>query len=109
MQTRDAHPFPRNPIGFGAPWRRLGITGRAAQTLGIEWSDSIKRGLDDLAATAGTLAAARNPAEILAVQAAYLQRAGARLSARSAVTTDLITALAADLLRLPAPGPPRTH
>ncbi|MEL6063931.1 MULTISPECIES: TIGR01841 family phasin [unclassified Methylobacterium] len=110
MPTRDAlPPFPY-PAGFGTPWRRLGVAGRAAQTLGIEWADSLKQGLDDIAATAGTLAASRNPAEILAIQSAYLQRAGARLSARSAVTADLITALTADLLR-PPPAPPaaRAH
>lgn len=105
MLTRDApSPFPY-PAGFGAPWWRLGVAGRAAQTLGIEWADSLKQSLDDVTATAGTLAACRNPAEVLAIQSAYLQRAGARLSARSTVTADLIAALAADLLR-PPPAPP---
>ena len=102
MLTRDAlSPFPY-AAGFGAPWRRLGVAGRTAQTLGIEWADSIKQGLDDLAATAKALAASRNPADVLTLQSAYLQRAGARLSARSAVTADQIAALAGDLLRPPA-------
>ena len=110
MQTRDAHPFLPIPAGFRAPWRRLGVAGRTAQTLGIEWADSTKQGLDDLAATAKALAAARNPAEILAIQSAYLQRAGARWAARSSVAADQFAALAADLLRpMPAPSPPRAH
>jgi len=105
MPTRDAHPSFPYPAGFGAPWRRLGIAGRTAQSLGIAWADSTKQGLDDCATTARALAASRNPAEILAIQLAYLQRAGERWAAHSAVTADQIAALTADLLRPPAPSP----
>ncbi|MCJ2090136.1 phasin family protein [Methylobacterium sp. E-005] len=109
MTTRDAHPSYPYPAGFGSPWRRLGVAGRIAQTLGIEWGDSTKQGLDDLAATARALAASRGPAEILAIQCAYLQRAGERWAARSAMTADQIAGLAADLLRPPAPNPTPAH
>lgn len=109
MLTRDApSPFPY-PAGFGAPWRRLGVAGRAAQTLGIAWADTIKQGLDDLATTAKTRAASRSPAEILAVQTASLQRTGERWAARSAVTAAPMATLTADLLRPQAPSPARAH
>jgi hypothetical protein len=110
MQTRDAHPPFAYPAGFGAPWRRLGVAGRAARTLGIEWADSFEQGLDDRGVTAKVLAATRNPAEILAIQSAYLQRAGERWAARSTATADQIAALAGDLLRPPpAPSPAPAH
>ena len=101
MPRRDAHPPFPYPAAFGALWRRLGVAGRTAQILGIALAAAAKQGLDDLSATAEALAASRNPAEFLAVHAAYLQRAGARLTARSAVT--------ADLMRSPAPHPSPTH
>ncbi|SDO08908.1 Phasin protein [Methylobacterium phyllostachyos] len=110
MLTRDApSPFPY-PAGFGTSWRRLGVAGRAAQTLGIEWADSFKQGLDDLAATAQALATSRNPAAILAVQSAYLQRTAERWAARSVLTADRIATLTTELLRAPsAPSPSRAH
>ena len=101
MQTRDPGPARLIPTGFSTPLRRFGVASRTAQTLGIEWVDSTKQGLDDLADTAKALASARTAAEFLAIHASYLQRAGARLAARSTVTADLITTLTADLLRPP--------
>ena len=96
MMTHDAHPLFPYPAGFGTPGRRPEIASRAAQTLGIKWRGSMKRGLE---ATARTLVATRNTAELPAIQSANLQRAGARGAARSAMTTDQIAALTADLPR----------
>ena len=109
MQTRDAHPLPPDPAGFGPPWRRLGVAGGAAQTLGIAGADSTQQGLDDRAATGRALAASRNPAEILAIPSAYRRRAGERWAARSAATANQMAALAADLRRPPAPSPTPAH
>ncbi|MHB2207051.1 phasin family protein [Methylobacterium sp. CM6257] len=96
--------------GFGTALRRFGVASRTAQTVGIEWFDYAKQGLDDIADTARKLAEARSPAEILAVQAAYLQRAGERFTVGSAVVGDLIMTLAGDLLRPPAAtSSARTH
>jgi hypothetical protein len=95
--------------GLSFALRRFGLASRAAQTLGIEWLDSTKQGLDDLAATMQRLATVRSPNELLAVQTAYLHRAGDRFTARSAVAGGLITTLAGDLMRPPAtPGAGRT-
>ncbi|WP_267426285.1 hypothetical protein [Methylobacterium sp. GC_Met_2] len=109
MLTRDPHPSFLDPADFGAPWRRLGVTGRTGQTLEITWTISIKQGLDDRAAPARTRAATRDPAEILAAQSAYPERGGARRTARSAVTADQITTPTADPMRPPAPHPTRAH
>jgi hypothetical protein len=99
MQSPPALPLSPAPLGFGTPLRRFGIASRAAQTLGIEWADSARKGLDDLAATWRALAAARSPGEILAVQTAYLHRAGGRVAARSAAAGDVMLGLTGDLLR----------
>ena len=109
MPPRDAHPPVPYPAAFGGLWRQLGVAGRNAQTLGIASANSTKQGVDDLSAGAKALAASRNPAEFLAIHAAYLQCAGARLTARSIVIADRIATLTADLMRLPAPHPTRAH
>ncbi|MCJ2137206.1 phasin family protein [Methylobacterium sp. J-026] len=110
MQTRNPHPSFPVPPGFGTPLRRFGAVSRTAQSVGIEWADSARQGLDDLKATLGKLATARGPAEVLSVQSAYLQRAGARLVARTTVAADLVSALTTDLLRPPtAPRPGRAR
>lgn len=88
--------------GLSLALRRFGLASRTAQTLGIEWLDSAKQGLDDLAITMQRLATVRSPNELLAVQTAYLHRAGDRFTARSAVAGGLITTLAGDLMRPPA-------
>ncbi|MGU3666536.1 phasin family protein [Methylobacterium sp. A49B] len=92
--------FPAFPPSAGTrlALRRLGHATRTAQTLGIEWLDSARQGLDDLAATAQRLAAARNPAEVLAVQTAYLSRAGERFTARATAANSLVATLAGDLM-----------
>jgi phasin family protein len=92
--------IPAFPPAAGASLvlRRLGLATRTAQTLGIEWLDSAKQGLDDLAATAQRLATARNPAEVVAVQTAYLSRAGDRFTARATAASSLVATLAGDLL-----------
>ena len=99
MQKPPALPLSPVASGFGTPLRRFGIASRAAQTLGIEYLDSVKKALDDLGATWGALAAARSPTEILAVQTAYLHRAGERAAARSAAAGDAMLGLTGALLR----------
>lgn len=106
MLTRARHLSFPDPASVGAPWRRLGITGRP---LGIAWASSIKPGLDDRAATARTRAATRDPAKMPAVQSASLERARLHPTARSAVTADQNGVLTADLMRSPAPHPTRAH
>ncbi|ONF49130.1 phasin family protein [Methylobacterium radiotolerans] len=105
MQRPPALPLGPAVLKFGTPLRRFGIASRAAQTLGIEYLDSFKTALDDLGATWGALAAARSPTEILAVQTAYLHRAGARAAARSAAAGDALLGLSGELLR-PRAGSP---
>lgn len=78
MQRPPALPLSPVVSGFRTPLHRFGIVSRAAQTLGITYADSFKTAFDDLGATSRALAAARGPAELVAVQAAYLNRAGAR-------------------------------
>ncbi len=110
MQTRDPRPAFPVPPGFGTPFRRFGAASRTAQSVGIEWSDSVRQGLADFKATLGKIATARGPAEVLSVQSAYLHRAGERLVARTTVAADLASALTTDLLRLPAaPRPGRAR
>jgi hypothetical protein len=109
MPPRDAHPPVPYPAAFGALWRRLGAAGRNDQTLGIALAHSTQQGLDGFSATDKALAAPSNPAEFQAIHAAYRQRAGARLTARSIVIADRIATLTADLMRLPAPHPTRAH
>ncbi|KQS81838.1 hypothetical protein ASG32_03580 [Methylobacterium sp. Leaf361] len=105
MQRPPALPLSPVASGFGTPLRRFGIASRATQTLGIEYLDSVKKALDDLGATWGALATARSPTEILAVQAAYLQRAGERAAARSAAAGDALLGLTGAFVRPKAVAP----
>ncbi|MGX9979113.1 phasin family protein [Methylobacterium fujisawaense] len=115
MQRPPALPLSLVVSGFRTPLHRFGIVSRAAQTLGITYADSFKTAFDDLGATSRALAAARGPAELVAVQAAYLNRAGARATARSAAAGDMILGLTGAFLRpkaaldgAPRPGSAQT-
>ncbi|MCJ2049055.1 phasin family protein [Methylobacterium sp. J-070] len=104
MQPRPASLAFPPAAGFSLALRCFGHASRAGQAIGIEWLDSAKQGLDDLAATTRRLATARGPGEVLALQTAYLSRAGARASTRSTVAGDLMARCAGDLLQ-PAATP----
>ncbi len=109
MQRHPALPASSAIYGIGTPLQRLGIAGRTAQTLGIEYADSFKKGFDDLGGTWRALAAARSPAEIQALQTAFLNRAGERAAARFAAVGDVMLSLTDPLLRpkAAASGPTR--
>ena len=104
MQRPMAFPLYPGLPGFGTPLRRFGNATRATQTLGIEWLDAAKKAADDLGATWAALAAARSPAEVLAIQTAYLHRAGERIAARSALAGNAVLGLTGDLLPAKRPS-----
>jgi hypothetical protein len=110
MQARHAlHAFPAL-TGLGSALQQFGAFSRTGQTFGIAWLDDVKQSLDDVSATAGQIAASRTMADVLAVQSAYLLRAGSRFAARSTAAGDLFVNLTGDLLRSPAAiRPHRAH
>ena len=108
MQQPFAFPTGLGTGGLGSGLRRAGAATRTVQTIGLEWLDYAKQSSDAVTATMQKLAAARTPAETLAIQGAFLREAGERFTARSAVLGDLFATLVSDLARpTGASGPPR--
>ncbi len=95
-------PFATPSVGATA-LRGTGAAVRTAQTIGLEWLDLGKQSYEDVVATAGRLAACRNPGEALALQGGPRPAHDRTGAARSVVLSDQFTALFGHLLRPAGP------